>query len=543
MERRVLAALPRLVIGTDLWTPPCCRPMAAQSRSSLQRKGSRTICDAHVGRATAPTHKRRRKQDSSVVLFRWTEIYFGQTLGDPEIWTIPTPGGAPKPLVAGRMLTPSADGESLYVLRPDGHIVRTTRAGSEDEAVFSAESYGRLAEESNLGFGGRLDLKSYPDGKSLFIGAEDLSGIASFRRLDLSTHPVEKLGELADASPKVSCATPGKSVYLSRRVNGITDIWEYSLQDQSLKQQTFATGPDRLPMAASGEKGVYFVNGKNAGALTLYRAASHQSSDIVGELATQPLLTTNGRRLAYVTNPDFNRSELWASDLTGEHRVRLVSGAESLYTLSWSSDDSKLLDEEKSGAEFRVFLIEADGTHPRQIPWNGDFVGFAIWEKGDRPIVMGTVDKNRQPQNWRVFLNGSPPELVFGGCAAAMDVSDDGNFYIGTVLWGDHPGIFQYSVNDKRCTTLKSGISTFLAYFASDGKAFLYSVASHGQTTIFRQPWRNGTAVGSPVPALKLPFALREDYEGNAFQVSGDLSSVVYARPGGNDDLYLLTRK
>lgn len=124
-----------------------------------------------------------------------------------------------------------------------------------------------------------------------------------------------------------------------------------------------------------------------------------------------------------------------------------------------------------------------------------------------------------------------------------MDVSDDGNFYIGTVLWGDHPGIFQYSVNDKRCTTLKSGISTFLAYFASDGKAFLYSVASHGQTTIFRQPWRNGTAVGSPVPALKLPFALREDYEGNAFQVSGDLSSVVYARPGGNDELYLLTRK
>lgn len=398
--------------------------MAAQSRSSLQRKGSRTICDAHVGRATAPTHKRRRKQDSSVVLFRWTEIYFGQTLGDPEIWTIPTLGGAPKPLVAGRTLTPSADGESLYVLRPDGHIVRTTRAGSEDEAVFSAESYGRLAEESNLGFGGRLDLKSYPDGKSLFIGAEDLSGIASFRRLDLSTHRVEKLGELADASPKVSCATPGKSVYLSRRVNGITDIWEYSLQDQSLKQQTFATGPDRLPMAASGEKGVYFVNGKNAGALTLYRAASHQSSDIVGELATQPLLTTNGRRLAYVTNPDFNRSELWASDLTGEHRVRLVSGAESLYTLSWSSDDSKLLDEEKSGAEFRVFLIEADGTHPRQIPWNGDFVGFAIWEKGDRSIVMGTVDKNRQPQNWRVFLNGSPPELVFGGCAAAMDVSD-----------------------------------------------------------------------------------------------------------------------
>jgi hypothetical protein len=46
-----------------------------------------------------------------------------------------------------------------------------------------------------------------------------------------------------------------------------------------------------------------------------------------------------------------------------------------------------------------------------------------------------------------------------------------------------------------------------------------------------------------PPSALKLPFALREDYKGNAFIVSRDLSSFVYARPGGHDDLYLLSQK
>jgi hypothetical protein len=79
--------------------------------------------------------------------------------------------------------------------------------------------------------------------------------------------------------------------------------------------------------------------------------------------------------------------------------------------------------------------------------------------------------------------------------------------------------------------------------FGRDGKSFLYSLASHGETVIYRQPWRNGTPIGSPVPALKLPFALREDYNGNAFNVSSDLSSVVYARPAGHDDLYLLSQK
>jgi hypothetical protein len=79
--------------------------------------------------------------------------------------------------------------------------------------------------------------------------------------------------------------------------------------------------------------------------------------------------------------------------------------------------------------------------------------------------------------------------------------------------------------------------------YSADGKSFLYSLAANGQTTIFRQPLHNGAPTGAPVPALELPFTLREDYGGNAFAVSRDLSSVVFARPGGHDDLYLLSQK
>jgi hypothetical protein len=125
----------------------------------------------------------------------------------------------------------------------------------------------------------------------------------------------------------------------------------------------------------------------------------------------------------------------------------------------------------------------------------------------------------------------------------AIDLSPDGKFLMDTLIWGENPGLYQYSLVDKKCTTLKPGISTFFATYSKDGKSFLYSLASHGQTIILRQPWRNGTSIGSPVPILKLPFALREDYNGNAFVVSRDLSSVVFARPAAHDDLYLLSQK
>jgi hypothetical protein len=49
--------------------------------------------------------------------------------------------------------------------------------------------------------------------------------------------------------------------------------------------------------------------------------------------------------------------------------------------------------------------------------------------------------------------------------------------------------------------------------------------------------------VGAAVPGLKLPFAMREDYVGNAYSFAPDLSAVVFVRPGGYDDLYLLSPK
>jgi len=133
--------------------------------------------------------------------------------------------------------------------------------------------------------------------------------------------------------------------------------------------------------------------------------------------------------------------------------------------------------------------------------------------------------------------------LIAESCGGATDISPHGRYLIGVVLWGDKTGIYQFSIGEKKCTLFKSGTATYIARFAPDGKSFLYSFTSRGQTKVYRQPWRNGNIIGSESIALEFPFALRAEYAGNAYDISRDLSTIVYARPGGRADLYLLSQK
>ena len=467
-----------------------------------------------------------------------TEIYFARTMGEYEIWSIPTLGGNAKHLASGSFVVSSPDGQFLFVESLDKQIIRTPKAGGSGEPVYTLSAYATL--------------RMYPDGQHLLVCSLD-SKVLKLDRLDVATRKLDKIAEVPDAVSIPNWATAGQSVYLSREVNGIINIWEFSLEDHSLKQMTDGTGPDFNPAADPNGKGVYFVSGRTAGTLTMFRFASKQFSEIVNEDATQPEFSNDSRLIAYLTSPEPGKNDLWVVDPASNNRLKLatVSSGHDLETLGFSNDNKRYLFSELAGSghdwyggNVRPFIIGTDGTHQQQLNWPGDFIGFAIWEPGDQSIILGGIGKDRHTtKNWRFFLNGSPTTLLSENCGMAVDISPDHKFLIASILWGDNPGIYQYSLADKKCMILKPGITTYLTVFAKDGKSFYYSLASHGETTIWRQPWHNGILVGSPVPALKLPFALREDYGGNAYSVAPDLSSVVFARPGGYDDLYLLSQK
>ena len=462
-----------------------------------------------------------------------SQIFFGPSIGEYEIWTVPTLGGSPQRLAAGRGVAPSVDGHSLFVLRADQRIVRTDASGTGDDVIFTVS--GPLPRQRGM--------IAYPDGKSLLISVVRSNSLV-LQRLDLTSRAATDLGVVPDFVGSMSWAEPGKSIYASRQVNGITNLWEVSLSDQSLKQITFGPGPDLSPMVRPDGKGLFFINGKKSSALTLYSVASHQSSDVLAEDVFQPVLSRNGRRVAYLTAPEVGKVELWVSDLDGGNRLKLANAAVGMETLAWSRDDSQFVFSDVNEKEGKTYVIDADGTHLRELATGGEVVDLAAAEPGTDSMYFASalVDRSSaSSKTWKLDLKdpAAAPTLLEQKCLGVTDVSPDRKFILGVQLWGNNPGIYEYSIADKKCVLLKN-LPTYVARFAPDGKSFIFIVAAHGETTVFRQPWLNGSLTGKAKPVLKFPFAIREDYQGNAYDLSQDLSKIVYVRPNGRDDLYFL---
>ena len=462
-----------------------------------------------------------------------SQIFYGPSIGEYEIWTVPTLGGSPQRLAIGRGVAPSVDGQSLFVLRANQQIVRTDSSGSGEEVILKVS--GLLPRLRGM--------LAYPDGKSLLISVVRSNSLV-LQRLDLASRSVSELGTVLNFASPMSWAEPGKSIYVSRQVNGITNLWEVSLSDHSLKQITFGPGPDLDPMVRPDGKGLFFINGKKSSALTLYSVASHQPSDVLAEDVFQPVLSRNGRRVAYLTAPEVGKAELWISDLDGTNRLKLANAAVHMETLAWSRDDSKFVFSDVNEKEGKTYVIDADGTHLRELATGGEIVELVAAEPGTDSIYYSTSETDHSSassKTWKLDLKdpAAAPTLLEQKCLGVTDVSPDRKFILGVQLWGNDPGIYEYSIADKKCVLLKN-LPTYVARFAPDGKSFIFIVAAHGETTVFRQPWLNGSLAGAAKPVLKFPFAIREDYQGNAYDISQDLSRIVYVRPNGRDDLYFL---
>jgi hypothetical protein len=112
-----------------------------------------------------------------------------------------------------------------------------------------------------------------------------------------------------------------------------------------------------------------------------------------------------------------------------------------------------------------------------------------------------------------------------------------------TGRYGVRAGIYEMSVTDRKCTLLVPDVGNYVVKFARDGQSVLYAVSSPGYVAIHRLPFKNGRIAGPNQIALQIPFGFAQDYQGNAYDFSRDLSAVVYARPSGQADLYVLTHK
>jgi serine/threonine protein kinase len=468
-----------------------------------------------------------------------TQIYFANDFTGEASFSVPTLGGAASLLVSGVGLVLAPDGNSLYYFKGRQNSVFTkSRIGLAEDIVFHAPE-GTTP----------VSILPFPDGKDLLVttGNDAVQGSTSLAlyRVSLATHASQKIGDLSGSPTGLVWNEPGKTFLSSRTVNELTNIWEYRIADGSLKQITSGPGPDLSPMPAPAGKGIYFVNGRRSGFLTVYHPQTKQSLDLTTEDATQPALSWDGRRVMYITlSGNAQQSDLWVSDSDGNNRVKITSGTE-LVTVTFNSDATHLVFAAVEGGKTRVYVVKTDGTGLRQIPWSGISAGYGAASADPNVFYLGGQETDLVKVSiWNVAVNGSSVEKLVDNCGAVWDSSPDGKYLLTSLNFaGQSVGVSVFSLADRKCIPILPELGTLVVRFSPDNKSVLYLDASHGETTIYRAPWHDGKLTGSPQPAVKLPFAFHLGYNGNAYDFSRDLSTVVYARPGGHADLYLLGQK
>jgi Tol biopolymer transport system component/predicted Ser/Thr protein kinase len=468
-----------------------------------------------------------------------TEIYYRRVFGKDESWSVPTLGGNSKRVVAGYAVSPSPDGKSIYYTKANTRtLYRADQTGMGEEQVSALDSKSW----------GISRIMPFPDGKRLLVlTANGISTIDEFQAylVDLEKKSTEELGQTPGDPNEATWEEPGKSILFGRTVNGLTNIWKMNLADKSLAQMTFGPGPDRSPMPAPAGKGLYMVNGKSTGYLTVYNTRTRQSVDIAGENATQPVITRNGKRLMYVTFPSRDRNELWVADVDGNNKARIGQGV-SVGTGFWSPDDSRLaFFTDESGKVQKIYLANPDGSGLQTLKWMDAVAIQAVaWSADQKSVFINGWEKGAKSGSiWRESTQGSEPEKLTDSCGFVFDVSLDGKYLLSLIDGGDRIGIYSFSLADRSCTPLVPGVVTFGLTIEKDGKSFLYALPGKTEVVIYRQKLDAGRAVGKPQVAMKLPFAFPLVTGGNAYDFSRDLTTVVYCRPSGHADLYLLSQQ
>jgi serine/threonine protein kinase/Tol biopolymer transport system component len=459
------------------------------------------------------------------------EIYYARATGSDEVWAVPALGGTPRRVVSGTEM--ATDGKFYFYVKSDSKaIFRSQESGLSEQELISFENSNLRPNHVRL----------FPDGKNLLVVVRDrtIQDQVQLLKLDIASRQIEKIGSISDAGLyDAAWFQSGKNLVFSRRIHGVSNLWKYDLDTHELTQITSGAGDDFCPMPDPAGKGVYYVNGKLSGSLVAYNVKNGGTNEVVSELSSQPMVSPDSKHLLFIKLAGESQ-ELWVSDLDGKNPLKLAVAAQ-VGTGFWSSDSTRVtfMAREKEESVSKAFVVSIKGTNLIPIQLGNESVSNVAWSIDNKTLYV-TVSSGAKNSIWAVSADGTSPRK-FADDVFGMEATPDGKYLLGVITNGKETGIYEVSIPDGKRIPLLPGVETFIVRMASDQKAFLYPVAARGEILFYRQEWADGKLIGDPKIALRLPFSFPLSFNGNAYDFSPDLSTVVYARPGAQADLYLLT--
>jgi hypothetical protein len=164
-----------------------------------------------------------------------------------------------------------------------------------------------------------------------------------------------------------------------------------------------------------------------------------------------------------------------------------------------------------------------------------------VWSpKGDLYITARNSG-NEKRTIWRMPSDYSNIELITKEGFVVTDVTPDGKYLLGREIEGEQTGIHLMHLDTKKIVSLVPDVATAIVRMAPDNKSFLYALEKANEILFYKAPLKDGKLVGQPEIVLKVPFVFLFMMEGNAYDFTRDLSTIIFAQPTMQADLYLLS--
>jgi serine/threonine protein kinase len=307
---------------------------------------------------------------------------------EPEgpLWILPLPGGTAR-RVDDLLVTDAA-------WSPDGKFIVYGKA----QGLYVAKSDGSESRRIATIPPGATRPRWSPDGSVLrFTQLNNNDGSGSLWEVSVDGSNLHRLFASDDRAECCGVWTPDGKYFLYQSTReGISSIWAVR-EDKGLFRRgrpqpvQLTAGPISFvgPTLSPDGKRLFVVGVQNRGELTRYDRNSRQLVSYLSGLSAEGLdFSRDGE---WVTYSSFPQATLWRSRLDGSQRLQLTDSSMIAGLPRWSPDGKRIaFNAKKPGANWKVYVVSADGGSPEQVIPGGGLELDPTWSPDGSSLAYST---------------------------------------------------------------------------------------------------------------------------------------------------------